>query len=47
MVPIVKAGALLGVLDLDSPSLARFDPEDARGLEAVVALFVAATDLGA
>ena len=47
VVPIVKAGAVLGVLDLDSPSLARFDPEDARGLEAVVALFVAATDLGA
>jgi len=47
VVPVVQAGAVLGVLDLDSPSLSRFDDEDARGLEAVVALFVAATDLGA
>ena len=45
MVPVMKAGAVLGVLDLDSPRLARFDDEDARGLEAIVAAFVAATDL--
>jgi len=43
VVPIVLAdGRLLGVLDLDSPLLARFDDVDARGLERLVAVFVAA-----
>lgn len=28
-------GTLLGVLDLDSPHLSRFDEDDARGLEAI------------
>jgi L-methionine (R)-S-oxide reductase len=37
---------VLGVLDIDSPSLARFDEEHARALEALVADFVRATDLG-
>jgi L-methionine (R)-S-oxide reductase len=37
VVPMVREGALLGVLDIDSPSLARFDDEDRRGLEAFVA----------
>jgi len=45
VVPVMKSGAVLGVLDIDSPSRARFDAEDARGLEAVVAAFVEATDL--
>ena len=44
VVPILHAGRVVGVLDLDSPRRARFDEEDARGLEAVVAEFVAATD---
>ena len=43
---VVAAGRLEGVLDLDSPTPGRFCDADARGLEAVVALFVAATDLG-
>jgi len=38
VVPIVRDGSLLGVLDLDSPSPARFDEEDARGCEALMAL---------
>jgi GAF domain-containing protein len=38
VVPIVKAGRLLGVLDLDSPIPARFDAADAAGCEAVAAL---------
>ena len=43
VVPIVLAdGRLLGVLDLDSPLLNRFDDEDARGLERLVAVLVAA-----
>jgi GAF domain-containing protein len=45
VVPILKDGKVLGVLDLDSPRLARFDDADARGLEALVAAFLAATDL--
>jgi len=43
VVPVVDGDRLLGVLDLDSPLPARFDAEDARGLEAIVAAFVAAT----
>jgi L-methionine (R)-S-oxide reductase len=31
VVPILHEGALIGVLDLDSPSPARFDSEDAAG----------------
>lgn len=41
VVPIVRDGALLGVLDLDSPSPARFDEEDARGCERLMALLAA------
>lgn len=38
VVPIVRDGKLLGVLDLDSPVKARFDAEDQAGCEALVAL---------
>ena len=31
VVPLVHEGALIGVIDLDSPSLARFDGEDLEG----------------
>jgi GAF domain-containing protein len=41
VVPILRDGRLLGVLDLDSPVHGRFDATDARGLEALVAVFVA------
>ena len=37
VVPIVRGGALIGVLDLDSPTVGRFDAEDAAGCEALVA----------
>jgi GAF domain-containing protein len=41
VVPLqTKAGELVGVLDIDSPKLARFDDEDRKGLEAVARLFV-------
>jgi L-methionine (R)-S-oxide reductase len=46
VVPLIKGGALWGVLDLDSPRSARFDHEDAAGLEKLVEIFVAMTDLG-
>jgi GAF domain-containing protein len=46
VVPLIRGGTVLGVLDLDSPLRGRFDAGDARGLEAVAALFIAASDLG-
>lgn len=42
VVPLVKGDTLIGVFDLDSPSLARFDAEDQAGLEAIAAVFVEA-----
>ncbi|MGH7047909.1 MAG: GAF domain-containing protein [Stellaceae bacterium] len=41
VVPLVEDGAVSGVLDLDSPSLARFDEADRVGCEELAALFVA------
>lgn len=35
VVPLVRDGVLLGVLDLDSPLPARFDAADAAGVEAI------------
>ena len=40
VVPLVKSSKLLGVLDLDSPKLARFDLEDQAGLEALAQAFL-------
>jgi L-methionine (R)-S-oxide reductase len=45
VIPLIVADRLLGVLDLDSPSLARFDHEDAQGLEAAVRALIAHSDL--
>jgi GAF domain-containing protein len=42
VVPVEADERLLGVLDLDSPRLARFDDDDARGLERIVEVFVRA-----
>ncbi|HAI47043.1 Free methionine-R-sulfoxide reductase [compost metagenome] len=42
VVPLVQGDTLIGVFDLDSPSLARFDAEDQAGLEAIAAVFVEA-----
>ncbi|MFM2109533.1 MAG: hypothetical protein RLZZ372_457, partial [Pseudomonadota bacterium] len=38
-----RKGSLLGVLDLDSPVLARFDELDREGLERVVDVLVSST----
>ena len=38
VVPVVRGDRLLGVIDLDSPTLGRFDAEDAAGVEALAAL---------
>jgi L-methionine (R)-S-oxide reductase len=40
VVPLIDGEKLIGVLDLDSPQLARFDVEDARGLNELVEIFV-------
>lgn len=40
VVPLIEAGAVLGVLDLDSPRPARFDLTDRQGCERLVALFL-------
>jgi L-methionine (R)-S-oxide reductase len=40
VVPLVEAGEVLGVLDLDSPLVARFDDADREGCQRLVALFV-------
>lgn len=41
VVPILSDGAVIGVLDLDSPRPARFDSDDADGLQALVARIAA------
>ncbi len=45
VVPFVKGGRVLGVLDLDSPNPNRFDDEDRQGCERLVQIFLAATDM--
>ena len=45
VVPLLAGERLLGVLDLDSPKLHRFDADDARGLERVVEILLAASDV--
>ncbi|KGK59672.1 GAF domain-containing protein [Xanthomonas arboricola] len=40
VIPLVRGDALIGVLDLDSPELDRFDADDQRGLEAIAQVFV-------
>ncbi|MEE1657378.1 GAF domain-containing protein [Microvirga sp. CF3062] len=45
VVPLIKDGRVLGVLDLDSPNPNRFDDEDREGCETLVRIFLAATDM--
>jgi len=40
VVPLVHGETLVGVLDIDSPRLARFDAEDQAGLEAIARVFL-------
>jgi GAF domain-containing protein len=40
VVPMIRNGDVLGVLDIDSPELARFDAEDQAGLELLVSAIV-------
>jgi len=42
VVPLLVDGRVRGVLDLDSPSIGRFDDADRAGLEQIAAIFTAA-----
>ena len=44
VLPLLRDGRVLGVLDLDSPTPSRFDAKDQAGLESLVATLIAATD---
>lgn len=46
VVPLRVSGRVWGVLDLDSPRLGRFGPEDQAGIEALCRCFIEASDLG-
>ncbi|MDZ4081961.1 MAG: GAF domain-containing protein [Bdellovibrionales bacterium] len=43
VIPLLKDGRVIGVLDLDSPSIGRFSSTDAEGLENLVALLMEKT----
>ncbi len=40
VVPLISDGRLLGVLDIDSPQLARFSDHDQEGVESLCELFI-------
>ena len=44
VLPLIQDGVVLGVFDIDSPTLNRFSESDRAGLERLVAAFLAATD---
>lgn len=44
VVPLMRGDAIFGVIDLDSPLLARFDRDDQRGIEAIGDIYVGASD---
>ena len=46
VVPLLSWGKLLGVLDVDSATLNRFDDDDCEGLESVVAVFLSSQGPG-
>lgn len=43
VVPLMRDGAVLGVIDLDSPAPARFDPDDQAGIETIARIYLAAS----
>ncbi|WP_312935953.1 GAF domain-containing protein [Pseudomonas sp.] len=44
VIPLMKEGRLIGVLDLDSPTVGRFSEADQAGLERLAAVFLSLTD---
>jgi len=47
VVPLIKDGKVLGVLDLDSPKVGRFDADDQVGVEKIAKIYVEACGDGA
>ena len=45
VVPLIVADKVIGVLDIDSPLLNRFDIDDQHGIEQMVRLFLLHTDI--
>lgn len=45
VVPLISNGRLLGVLDIDSPKLERFDASDRAGVERLASVFLSASRL--
>ena len=46
VVPLLWRDELLGVLDIDSPILSRFEDRDRVGAEGIAAILLAASDIG-
>ena len=44
VIPLIAKGQLLGVLDLDSPDIQRFDEADRIGIERLAAVFLSAVE---
>lgn len=44
VIPLMKDGRLLGVMDIDSPILSRFDEEDQNGLEQLASILLNGCD---
>ncbi|CAN7248038.1 GAF domain-containing protein [Bosea sp. LjRoot90] len=44
VVPLIRDGEVIGVIDLDSPEPGRFDADDQHGIEAVASLYLEASD---
>ena len=42
VVPLLRGDELIGVFDIDSPQVGRFDADDQAGLEAIARVFVEA-----
>lgn len=43
VVPLISAGEIAGVVDIDSPTPSRFDVDDQDGVERLAAIYLAAT----
>jgi len=44
VVPLFRGEEVIGVIDLDAPIPSRFDADDQRGIEAIAALYMKASD---
>jgi len=43
VIPVIQDGCLIGVFDVDSPLVGRFDEEDARGLNELIEILIRST----